>query len=658
MTSRVSFVKLYKETLQHHLASLLITVFVFVVHLIAFFLNLQNIISADWISSVRDTEYMIEEITQMCTPNLTNGILAVLMAIYLAYDYFRYMHSKRETDFYESLPVARKEWFKTLFVCCFSIFSILCTITIGIELAMVFGFGFGSFVILQNMLWNLLCMIGIFLATWVTAALAMIMTGHSIVALMGFGVFSSYAPLLLQYLIPAYAATFFDTYVGLRSESFLNYFSPISLAYKLTRDYNYLWNISEHSGYFVGVWIFALVVGVIAYLLFLRRPSEAAGRAMAFEKSNSAIRMLLVIPFALYIGLFLRSMSVFASDAWHIFGILFGAFIIHGLMECIFQFDIRALFSKKKQFLITLLICYGFAFIFWADVFHYDEYVPQQNEVEAVYISDNSFDYFSVYGEWDDSKDGIRGEYLDEALTIAKELSTAPPVNENAGYLTFAYQLKNGTTKYRNYNYDVTNISETFDRLFATEEYKNDICPLYTTNRDEYTAILYTNGISDHVLELTDAKRDELLDTYLEEYTALTLSQHYLEPVLLQIGFQQAGDENESYKHYNTEYFSVYANFEKTLDLLKQYGAQTLYEAEDVKLISIDFYDEKDGHQEIAFTDYPQLRDWQNHMMLCEFNHSLYSDDWIYCTLKAMTSDGECYFDVFVKKSFLETITP
>lgn len=652
MTSRVSFAKLFKETLQHHLASLLITVFVFVVHLITFFLNLQNIISMEWSASFHDTEYVIREITKLCAPNFLNSLLAILIAVYLAFDFFRYMHSKRETDFYDSLPVSKKEWFKTLFVCCFSIFSVLCIVTIGIELAMVFGFGFGSFEILQNMLWNLLCMIGVFLATWVTAVLVMIMTGNSIVALLGFGVISSYAPVILRYLIPAYCATFFDTYVSMLSESVANYFSPISLAYKLTYDYNYIWTDYEHIEYFVGMWIFALVVGIIAYLLFLKRPSEAAGRAMAFEKVNSVIRILLVIPLALYIGLFLRSMSMFAPDAWLIFGILFGAFIIHGLMECIFHFDILALFSKKKQLLITLLICYGFAFIFWADVFHYDEYLPELNDVDSIFISDNSFDHFYGYGKSELTKDGISGEYLEDALEVAEKLIYSSPSDEYTSSITFTYHLKNGSTKYRVYSYDVTKIPESLDHLFATEEYKNDICPLYTTDCSSYTAILYANGIDTEVLELSSAQRDELLDTYLKEYTSLTLSQHYSEPVLLQIGFQQSADEKD---HYSTRYHAVYANFQETLNLLETYGVHTFYESEDIDLISLELYDGKYANREIAFTHLSQTNDLKKNFILCEFNHYYYSDEWIYGTLKIETPNGEYYLDVCVNKSNIDT---
>lgn len=665
MTSRVSFVKLYKETLKHHLASLLVTTFVFIVHLITFFMNFQNLLEyADLDYSYQE---LMERITGLCSPSLSNGILALLLAAYLAYDYFKYMHSKKETDFYDSLPLRKKDWFKTLLLCCVSVFVILCTLTLGIELAIVFASGHGSFVIFQSMLWNLLCMIGIFLASWVTAALAMIMTGHPVVALMGYGVFSAYVPIILRYLYPAFANTFFDTYVERDGGVFTNFFSPASIAYKMTYHWTRTWEASEHIEYFIVAWIFALVIGVIAYLLFLKRPSEAAGRAMAFEKANSAIRTLLVIPLALYIGLFLRQMSAFAYDAWLIFGVLFGGFIIHGLMECIFQFDARALFSKKKQLLLSLFICCGVVFAFKIDCFNYDEYIPDVDELKTIYITSGNMQHHSAYSDLGEEPDGISGEYVEIALVAAKDIMNfSNSINWDeeiyTDSITFEYELKNGQTKYRRYHYNVNDIPESLDKIVATEEYKNDICSLYTIDRSKlvtmqcYTGIHYTN------LDLTEEQKDLLIDTYLEEYTNLTYTQFYDEPVILQFCVEYPNkNENDNAKYYISEseyylneYYSVYSSFEKTLALLKEYGAASFHEAENMEMVSLSLYDEKYATNQI--TDSEKLEMLQNHMYISEFNYNKYDDDWLYGSLRVITEDSEAYLDVCIKKSDVENI--
>ncbi len=241
MTSRVSFPKLIKELTKNHLASFLITVLTFFIHLIYFLMRIQNILQTTWVSdditglaTPENSGFILQEIHELCVPNFGNMLVAMAIGAYLAFDYFRYLHSKKETDFIESLPVRRQEQFQTRLLSSLLIFAVLCTVTLGIELGVVFSTGYGSLYILQNMLWGLLCMFGAFLASWVTVALAMIMTGHSIVAFLGTGVFFCYVPLILNNLIPTYANVFFDTYVYRSPEemSASYYFSPATLAYK------------------------------------------------------------------------------------------------------------------------------------------------------------------------------------------------------------------------------------------------------------------------------------------------------------------------------------------------------------------------------------------------------------------------------------------
>lgn len=50
------------------------------------------------------------------------------------------------------------------------------------------------------------------------------------------------------------------------------------------------------------LWIVGLYV--LCRTLYNRRPAESAGRAMAFTKANTVIKVLLVIPSALYSELF------------------------------------------------------------------------------------------------------------------------------------------------------------------------------------------------------------------------------------------------------------------------------------------------------------------------------------------------------------------
>ena len=668
MTLRVSFPKLIIETLRRHLAAVLITVLAFFLHIVTFFLNVQNILNTkvmeDMVDShfppTRGMEYAIEELTALCSPNILNMVMAILLGIYLAFEFFRYMHSRKESDFYDSMPIHKEKWFLNLFTASVGLFMILVSITYAIELGIIYGVGFGSKQMFLGMTWNLICTIGTFLVCWVTTALTMVMTGHSIIAFLGFGIFASYIPLIIGYLFPVYANTFFKTYVYGRISSIYNYFSPITLAYKATHNYT-TWNIDEHWTYIIGCYVFALIVGLIAYLLFLRRPSETAGRAMAFEKVNSWIRVLLVVPLALYAGLLLNEITSIGSTAWLIFGVIFASCLLHGVIEAIFQFDIKGLVSKKRQLLFTVLFCLAFVFVFWADVFGYDNYIPNENDVKTVKIDTYLFDDNGKY--YEDFMDGLSGEYVDDALNVIKDIREHMDAIDSEDYIytndfTVTYELKNGTTRQRRYPYYGNDFPESLDTLSATEEFKNDFCILYHQDKVNISSVSVFNGMESFQLNLTKEQIQEFSKIYLEEYTKLTFTESLSKEALYKLIVSYPNPREDRDYDVTAEY-KIYANFDNTLNFLKNYDVVSFHESENIKLENMEIHSDKyqkEGQQYVS--DEKLLNELKEHMLLGEFLYHTYEreGEYAYCNLRCVQNGNTRYLDVYIKHNVLSEI--
>ena len=666
MTLRVSFPKLIMETLRRHVAAVLITVLAFFIHVITFFLNVQNIIrqviiqdatSSSLLPTPQTTEYILDELTTLTSPNMWNAILAMLIGVYLAFDFFRYLHSKKETDFYESMPIRKQTRFKMLFIACIGVFTVLATIALGLELAIVYGVGYGSALIFKNMLWSLVCMIGCFLACFTTTVLAMVMTGHSIIAFLGLGVFVSYIPLIISNLIPLYAAKFFDTYVHRDINENYYYFSPVTLAYKATYHWNYnadIWNIKDHWTYLLGCFVFAIVIGVIAYLLFLRRPSETAGRAMAFEKFNPVIRFMLVIPIALYAGLLLNEIAAYANTAWLIFGLIFVAFLMHGIMECIFQFDIKALLSKKKQLLFAILFSLAFVFVFWADVFKYDSYMPNEKDVESIQIDTYLFDEGKY--NWKEHKDWLTGESIALAFDAIKDIkaSSNPSDNEDYTYMndfTVTYKLKSGVERQRRYAYYGNDFPESLDKLTATEDFKNDYCILYHTDEIEITSLQVSNGPEQFKLDLTKEQIQELCKIYLKEYSNITLSDALSKESVFNLIVEYPIEGKE---YTGSESYMIYSDFTETISYLKQFDVVSFSESEDIKLEYLEFYSDKYGEmQQEYINDEEELNELKQYMILGDFirYHKDYGEDYINCNVRYVLNGDRRYMDVYLNKN-------
>lgn len=668
MTSRVSFPKLIIETLRRHTAAVLITVLGFFIHIVTFFMNVQNTLSSTYIEDYSVEELVggqnpaisriAENLFDLCSPKFAYGAFALGFGAYLAFDFFRYMHSKRETDFYDSMPIRRQTWFKTLFTSCFLLFFVLSALTTAIEVGIVFSTGYGSLAILQAILWNYICMIGAFLVAWFTTALAMIMTGHSIIAFLGVGVFACYVPLIIANLLPTYCARFFDTYVYREPNANIYYFSPVTVVYKMTDSWQE-WNIKEHWTYIIGCFILAILVGTIAYVLFLRRPSETAGRAMAFEKANDVIRFIIVIPLTLYAGLLLEEMATMSSMAWLIFGILFGGFLLHGIMECIFQFDIKALLTKKKQLLATFIICIAFVFVFWIDLFKYDDYIPDAEDVKIVKIDSILFGRMNI--EWDSERDWIQGDLVKDAIAVVKEFKDCKIPSDDEIYykennfynIKITYVMKSGREVKRDYSFDASKASENLSRLYANEDVKDDYCVLYNIDKENIQGISVNNGITGMDLELPKEELAQFIDIYLEEYSKLDLKEALsdIKQYEINVSFQ-----SEKMKYPTAERYYVYSSFTKSIAFLKEKGVKSFQESEDIRITNMEIFGNKyeDTHQYVS--DLEQLKELKPFMILDSFSNYDISEEYLYGEIQIETERGISYSGIFIKESDLEKV--
>ena len=668
MTSRVSFLKLIRETLRRHTAAVLITVLGFFIHIVTFFMSVQNTLSSTYIEDYSVEELVggqnpaisriAENLFNLCSPKFAYGVFAFGFGAYLAFDFLRYMHSKRETDFYDSLPIRRQTWFKTIFSSCFLLYFVLSAVTTAIETGIIFSTGYGSLAILQTILWNYICMLGAFLVAWFTTALAMIMTGHSIIAFLGFGVFASYVPLILANLAPAYCARFFDTYVYREPNPNIYYFSPVTVVYKMTNSW-FEWDIKEHWNYIIGCFVLALLLGIIAYLLFLRRPTETAGRAMAFEKANNVIRFMIVIPLTLYAGLFLEEMATMSSMAWLIFGIVFGGFLLHGIMECIFQFDIKALLSKKKQLLATFIICIAFVFVFWIDLFKYDDYIPDAEDVKIVKMDSNLFGRMNI--EWDSERDWIQGDLVKDAIAVVKEIKDCEIPSDDEIYykennfynIKITYVMKNGREVLRDYSFDASKTSENLSKLYANEDVKDDYCVLYNIDKEKIQGISVNNGITGMDLELTKEELNEFIDIYLEEYSKLQLKDALsdIKQYEINVAFQ-----SENMKYPSAERYYVYSSFTKTITLLKEIGVKSFQESEDITITNMEIFGNKYEDTHTFVSDLDQLKELKQYLILDDFSNHDISEEYLYGEIQITTERGISYSGFFIKKSDLDKV--
>lgn len=326
-----------------------------------------------------------------------NGLMVFLFltaAVVVGVTAFSYLHNRKKVDFYHSIPVRREVLFAVQYgdgilipAAAYLFGCILFTAVAAAYGVPVSGF-FGPMAAAFGM--NLLY----YSVAYGIVVIAMMMTGNIVIGLLGTAVFWGFAPLAAS-LLGAFADQFFVTSTG----EF--WYADHSLYLWAMRNLSpagaYIWSAvsaSEAAGMKAAEVLKAaacmLAVSALSLELYRLRPSEAAGKAMAFVKSKAPVRILLVLLGGMAGGWFFWTLQ--SQVKWGLFGTAVGILLVHCIVEIIYHFDFKKLFSHKMQ----LALCMGVGMLFFCsfryDWYGYDSYVPDQEKIVSASV-DLSIDY-------------------------------------------------------------------------------------------------------------------------------------------------------------------------------------------------------------------------------------------------------------------------
>ncbi|MEI3193352.1 MAG: hypothetical protein V8S22_05095 [Lachnospiraceae bacterium] len=201
---------------------------------------------------------------------------------------FSYLHSRKKMDFYHSIPLRRERLFLIQQVSSFILYLLpllgnylLMLMVGGIKGALWTG---TWLTILQGLAVQ---MVNFFLI-FETVVLGMMLTGKLLVAILGIGVLFAYFPGIVS-ILEGYA-NFFRTYTGTVDFGWewLRYCTPL---------YSVYWSQQEKGN----IWLLLIFLAAgfmlmgISLFLYKIRSTEAAEQSMAFPKSQSVIKWMLVL---------------------------------------------------------------------------------------------------------------------------------------------------------------------------------------------------------------------------------------------------------------------------------------------------------------------------------------------------------------------------
>ena len=584
MTSKSWFFNGMTEEIKRRLwaAALSVLVFFFSLPVVMVYLTTVEYSGGDW-----TRQFGADAIKYL---SYDNGWLVFLMAVLaalLGISGFAYLHSRRKVDFYHSLPIRREKLFAVQYVTGALIAAVpyLFFAVVSAAVAAVNGAPAGEVFSTALEGWAFLMLS--FMILYTTAVIAVMMTGNTVVSVLGFLVFCACIPLFLglwQSLAEICLDTFCDTNMMAdwvpRTSPFAFYISG------LNGDLSAGKIISR-----LAVWGILLL---IALFLHKKRPSEAAGKAMAFSASQPVIRILLVTECSVAGLLFFWTLG--NGLGWAVFGLLAGGVISHCVIEIIYHFDFKKLFSHRLQMGLSMALAFGFFALFYWDLTGYDAWIPDEGRLESAAVYAGNVDSWVDVGSfeepgrkgawsWTETREVILGRMELEDKNLARKLAESWQELSKSGeeelwqQVYVEYRLTDGRKVLRQYRFSDKALQEVFGDVYEDDGYKKGRYPLLDLNGEELREVQLSVRSNEILLGRQKAVPQEdlvrLLEAYQQDLMDLTLEDSEETP-LAEIRFldeqRLKAVENGDYRYEDAEFYPVYPACQRTRALLQELG--------------------------------------------------------------------------------------
>ncbi len=512
---------------------------------------------------------------------------------------FSYLYDRRKVDMYHSVPVSKKQRFVVIYINGIIIYltgNLLGLLTgtviaaaqkaVNVDVLANEGLAF---------VWNFL----LFLVIYHAMILAVMLTGSRFVTLCMFGVFVTYE-MMAYWILESMKWSFFKTATGF----YLHTNPKVSPLYDCMNVGLELKNASDAAVAariclpICGKWILiAAVLFAAAYFCYRKRQSEAAGKAIAYHVVEPIVKIAVVIPAGLIVGMVVLETS-YNNEMLMVIGMLVGGVIFCAALEVLFAFDIKSLFKHLWSGGIALAgILVVFCIYKW-DIFGYDSYIPKENEIESIAISvsgyydnywNDNFEYISLA---DFEKEHMFLTDTEPVLALARKFQMADAEQmADARSVQVLYRLQSGRQVNRSFMIDYADkdAQTQLNRIMVSEAYKKGIFQYMTEelSLDKLMRVTYSNGAAQAAIAVEEADRlKEAWKKDMEQYDFTLVRENH-----------PCGQINFQYVNYMSNYLLVYEGFENTIACLQELEA---YYPVKLNAADIDYITVTNYHNELT----------------------------------------------------------
>ncbi|MDO4982658.1 MAG: hypothetical protein Q4E35_03775 [Eubacteriales bacterium] len=388
---------------------------------------------------------------------------------------FSFLYTSRSSGMIASLPIKRECVFTTFFLTGLVPLLLAELITVLVTVVMCGGSGFVDNGVLMKCLWMLVFST---VAFYGMAVFCAVLTGNIVVlpfaySLLGVAPYLAYAGIgsTLQALL--YGFSFHESELFRKLSPFIGLESLYAESDRIVENgIAYSRNLRVYNGDLLGWYCIAgIVLSVVALLLYRKRAMESAGDIVAvkvlkpvFKYCAALAGACIFAPF-MYAMFYEGSFNGASAGIRTVVSLVIGGFIGYFAAQMLLDRSLRVFHGHWKGFIVFTLIILVLAVGCECDMFGFERYVPDAEEVESVTL------YYSMDTEYKEP------ENIEKITELHRQIIDSKKNNElvtaDIDYLGIGYTLKNGKTLTRSYTINRELNGESSPDLYAIESVIN-----------------------------------------------------------------------------------------------------------------------------------------------------------------------------------------
>ncbi len=639
MTSKNSFLVNMRENLKRRKGiAVLYSVFfllAYPVGLALYITSAKGYLNGDY--GERFQESITESFSIYLGMNFMSAMAITILAVICAVQGFSYLFKKQKLDLYLSVPVSKERRFAVIYLNGILLYAVPYLFSMLISLGI--GAGNGVYVgqVIKTLIFSYLSYLIYYLAIYNIAVIAVMMTGNTLVSLCAAGVFLFYEG-AVRVIMTGMSSIYFRTYSSYNDAGWYNgFFSPALLFCSEVSggviDQNIPYLLEKFGFVLIKTAVIAAAAGIAGYFLYTVRLAESCNKAIAFKKTRPFIKVALMTPFALVAGILFYMIT--NHTGMTILGFILGVLLSHGILEVIFEFDLKAMFKSLPSMAVSTVVVFCIFAVFKFDLTGYDKWVPRPEQIESAAVSSYELAFNSAYDlenggfetgssymldhmEITDTETfcALMRSVVESKENVLKEKAGEEESRERWIRFTVKYRMKNGKEKYRSVDIPYEVHKEDLNRLVGSAEYRKGTFQILDEEfikNASLEGIRMSNGIA--VKEVEEADIDKVLQAYKEDlvnYDMETAAETYPIGVIdfkFVIEFDPVNDQYGNMEQNVYCAMPVYETFEKTAAYAEEKGLledwKTL--SESIDRITVSRYNEE--YEEWVEKDYSERKE-------------------------------------------------